>query len=205
MGMMYHPPIVVIYEYFEKFKFLASGLTMCGHSVSAFFMVALYRYSIDTFGWRGAMLIMAGVALNGCVCGMIFVPNVEQSKEESSLCKALQCSGLRNFNYIIFVTSAVLHECQTLVVFLLSTSRAVSKGLTEMQGSMLITCIGLASTVSRFIFSWVSNMKCTSHIGLYTASVFSLSALIALSCVKPESFIYNGSILALCGFMTGKI
>ena len=50
---------------------------------------------------------MAGVALNGCVCGMIFVPNVE--KKADKMCKALQCTGLRNFNYLLFLLAFFLH------------------------------------------------------------------------------------------------
>ena len=201
---MSDPPIVIIYEYFEKYKSLASGLSLCGHSLSSFIMVALYRYSIDTFGWRGAMLIMAGVALNGCVFGMVFVANMEQQKTDSKLCKALQCSILKNCNYILFVMAHSLNVCQVNVIYLLTTSRAVSKGLSEMEGSMLIPCIGIASTVSRVFISWISNMKCTSHIALYTAAVFSLAALIAVSCIQPENLIYNGTVLALCGIMVGK-
>ena len=98
------------------------------------------------------MLIMAGVALNGCVCGMIFVPNVEQKKQEKSLVKDLSCSGLRNCDYVIFVMAYCLHDSQVNLLYLMSTSRAVSKGLPDIQASMLISCIGLASTVSRFIF-----------------------------------------------------
>ena len=203
-ALMGCPPMVIIYEYFDKYKSLASGLSLCGQSISSFVMVALYRYSIDTFGWRGAMLIMAGMALNGCVCGMIFATNVKRKESESKVCKVLQCSVLKNCNYILFVLAGSLHICQLYVVYLLSTSRAVSKGLSAMEGSMLIPCIGIASTISRVFISWISNMKCTSHIALYTAAVFSLAALIAVSCIQPENLIYNGTVLALCGIMIGK-
>ena len=201
---MFSPAIVIVYEYFDKYKSLASGLSMCGHSLSSFFMVALYRYCIDAFGWRGAMWIMAGASLNGCVAGMLFVPNMEKKKSNISLFKSLQCTGLGNCNYVLFVIAFALHHCQISVIYLLTTSRAVSKGLTDMQSSMLMSCIGLASTGSRFVSSWLSNMKCTSHIGLYAASELILSGLIALSCIRPENLIYNGAVLALCGLMVGK-
>ena len=176
---------------------------MCGLSVSSLVLILLFRYSIDAFGWRGGMLIMAGVGLNGCVCGMLFVPNIE--KKTGKMCKALQCNGLRDFNYFLFLPAFCLSASQISVIYLLSTSRAVTKGLSKMEGSMLISCIGVASTVARFITSWVSNMKCTSHIGVFTSCTFILSGLIAASCIWPENLFYSGVMACLCGLMIGKI
>ena len=200
---MWSPPFVITYEYFDKYKSLASGLSMCGLSVASFIMIMLYRYSIDVFSWRGGMLIMAGVALNGCACGMLYVTNVPK-KDDNKFCKSLQCTGLQNCNYVIFVFANCLHTCQITMVYLMSTSRAVSKGLSEMEGSLLISCIGLASTITRFITSWVSNMKCTSHIGLYTCCVFAMSGMIVLSCSLPANIISYASVSCLFGLMIGR-
>jgi MCP family monocarboxylic acid transporter-like MFS transporter 12 len=204
-GIMFNPPMVVIYEYFDKYKSLASGLSMCGHSLSSFTMVVLYRYSIDYYGWRGAMVIMAGMALNGCVCGMTFVPNVERKKPDNQQKKSSMFSGLKSWNYALFVMANAANKCQMNVLLLLTTSRAVSKGLSVMQGSMLISCVGIASTVTRFFVSWVSNMKCTSHIALYAASIMALSGMMVVSCIQPENIIFIATATALCGSMLGKL
>ena len=136
--------------------------------------------------------------------GCCLFPTQNIRNHRMLLCGTFKSRGLRNCNYVFFVLSSSLHYGQIAILHMLTTSRAVKKGLTEMQGSMVLSCIGIVATIGRFTFSWVSNMKCTSHISLYTACVFCLSALIALSCIKPENIIFSGVILGLCGLMVGK-
>ena len=202
---MFAPPVVIVYEYFEKYKSLASGLSMCGHSCASLAIIPLCRYLIDTLGWRGAMLIMAGVALHCCVGGMIFADNEERKDtDKNSLRDSLRCKGLHSVNFVLFVVAFSILWCLLNILLLLSPSRAVSKGLSVMEGSMLLPFIGFSSTVSRFIFSWVANMKCTNHLALFSACMFTMSAGIAASCIRPDNFIFSAAMLTFNGLMIGN-
>ena len=150
-------------------------------------------------------MIMAGVALNGCVFGMLFVPNKPMTRSKQSLCKSYEWSMLLNVNYTLFTIANCLQVCQINVLYLLATSRAVSKGMTKLEGSMLITCIGLASTVSRVAASWISNRKGTSHISMYTGCTVALSILLSISCAKADNFIFTSVLLTLAGLNIGKM
>ncbi|PVD27384.1 hypothetical protein C0Q70_12542 [Pomacea canaliculata] len=73
-GMMYLPAIVIVGYYFEKKRALATGIAVCGSGVGMFLMAPLSDYLLSEFGLRGALLVQAGLILNGVVCGMLMRP-----------------------------------------------------------------------------------------------------------------------------------
>ena len=71
---MYVPQIVIIGFYFEERRGLATGLAVCGSGFGAFIFNPFAKYLIDEYGWRGAILIEAGIILNCIWCGLLFRP-----------------------------------------------------------------------------------------------------------------------------------
>lgn len=71
--------------YFEKKRSLATGIAVCGSGLGTFLFAPLIEYLIAEYGWRGAMLIIAGLVLNCAVLGALFrpVPDVRESKPVS--------------------------------------------------------------------------------------------------------------------------
>lgn len=77
-GMVHLSGYVATGKYFYKRRALAVGITFCGGGVGTIVLVPLTRLIIDTYTWRGAMLILAGIALNGCVFSVMLRPFVEE-------------------------------------------------------------------------------------------------------------------------------
>jgi len=73
-GLIYLPAIVSVGYYFEDKRAFATGLAVCGSGLGAFIFNPLSKYLIDEFGWRGAILIEAGLILNCVLCGAMFRP-----------------------------------------------------------------------------------------------------------------------------------
>ena len=71
---MYSPSMVVINQYFEKKRGLANGIALSGSGIGSMAIPPLMLYALDTYGLEGTLLIMAGIALNIGVCGMLFRP-----------------------------------------------------------------------------------------------------------------------------------
>ncbi|KAK2181718.1 hypothetical protein NP493_385g03031 [Ridgeia piscesae] len=74
LGLSYAPTVVAVGQYFNKKRATANGLSFAGSGFGAFFIPSLIRFSLDTYGLNGALLLMAGMSLNICVCGMLFRP-----------------------------------------------------------------------------------------------------------------------------------
>lgn len=57
---IYMPSVIIVGYYFEKWRPLATGISLCGSGVGTFLMGPLSQYLIDTFQWRVALLFQAG-------------------------------------------------------------------------------------------------------------------------------------------------
>ncbi|XP_066267517.1 monocarboxylate transporter 12-like, partial [Branchiostoma lanceolatum] len=85
-SLMYSPSLAMIGRYFDRRHATANGIGVCGTGIGIFVFPLLYRFLIDEFGWRGALLVAAGIPLHGCVCGALMRPIhlKEDRKEEKS-------------------------------------------------------------------------------------------------------------------------
>lgn len=82
-GLIYLPAIVSVGYYFENKRAFATGLAVCGSGLGAFIFNPLSKFLIDEFGWRGAILIEAGLILNCVICGAMFRPLVASKKSKN--------------------------------------------------------------------------------------------------------------------------
>jgi len=73
-GLIYLPAIVSVGFYFEKKRAIATGLAVCGSGVGTFIFAPLCNLLVEEYTWKGATLILAGLVLNGLVCGALFRP-----------------------------------------------------------------------------------------------------------------------------------
>lgn len=60
-GLMYCPAIVIVTMYFEKYRSLATGVTVCGAGVGTFVFSKIIAFLISIFDWRTCLLIYAGM------------------------------------------------------------------------------------------------------------------------------------------------
>lgn len=73
-GLIYLPAIVSVTQYFEAKRSLATGIAVCGSGFGTFVFAPLTKYLIESYGWRGAMLIIGGIVLNCIIFGAMFRP-----------------------------------------------------------------------------------------------------------------------------------
>uniref|UniRef100_A0A914HFY2 Major facilitator superfamily (MFS) profile domain-containing protein n=1 Tax=Globodera rostochiensis TaxID=31243 RepID=A0A914HFY2_GLORO len=86
-GLMYCPAIVIVTMYFEKYRSLATGITVCGAGIGTFVFSQVISHLIIHFNWRYVFLIYSGVVLLCVPCGALyrpieFVPIYEDEEEE---------------------------------------------------------------------------------------------------------------------------
>ncbi|VDK44887.1 unnamed protein product [Taenia asiatica] len=72
LTLVFTPTLVVCTVYFEKRRATALSLSLSGAGFGAFCIPQLIAKLLHLFGYRGAMLVMAGVVLHYCVSGAIF-------------------------------------------------------------------------------------------------------------------------------------
>ena len=76
-GLTFPPTVYIVTAYFEKLRGFANGLCISGSAIGTIILPPFLQYLLDSFGYRGAVLIMGAVTLNTLVCGLLYHP-VEQ-------------------------------------------------------------------------------------------------------------------------------
>lgn len=71
LSLCYVAAVVIVAYYFDKRRSFATGLSVCGSGIGTFIFAPLTQILIDEYGWRGTTLILSGLFLNMCVCGML--------------------------------------------------------------------------------------------------------------------------------------
>ncbi|KAH8272864.1 hypothetical protein KR018_006164 [Drosophila ironensis] len=71
LGIGYVTAVVSIAFWFDKKRTFATGIGASGTGLGTFIYARLTSYLIESYGWRGATLILGGTMLNACVCGAL--------------------------------------------------------------------------------------------------------------------------------------
>lgn len=114
-GLIYLPAIVCVTCYFEKRRAFATGIAVCGSGLGTFIFAPLTEFLVDTYGWKGAMLLIAGIVLNCAVFGALFRPP-EMSYPKTVVKEGRDDHHLRHQKEILCQVDAAaeaLKQCQT--------------------------------------------------------------------------------------------
>lgn len=82
-GLVYVPSVIAVGFYFEKKRALATGIAVCGSGIGTFVIAPLTSWLLEEYGWKGTILIHAGMILNCAVFGAMFRP-LEAKKTSSN-------------------------------------------------------------------------------------------------------------------------
>ena len=73
-GMIFLTSIVSVSRYFDKRRSLAMGISVCGSGIGSIIFNPLSKWLLDEYGWRGTLLIEAGLVLNCVAFGALYRP-----------------------------------------------------------------------------------------------------------------------------------
>ncbi|OWF41161.1 Monocarboxylate transporter 12 [Mizuhopecten yessoensis] len=108
-GMAFSPSVVMIADYFNKYRSTASGISLAGGGLGGMFFPYLIRYLLTEYGLHGALLVYGGIMWNICVCGLLIRP----LKEYTSKSKSHEESTTRKLK----ITSIVNTICEKITKF----------------------------------------------------------------------------------------
>ena len=208
LGMAMLSNIVIVQQYFNRKRAVASGLSLLGISFGNILTGPLVQWLIDTYGWRGTLIILSGISLQNLAFAATYRPvnvkprkvNARSHQGEESIEKQggemtivdnqkpddeaviTPCQSLcmrfkdRLCDFSIFRNPA-LSMClvgsflmaQGLTAFTThNPSRAVVYGVTRDQAAWLVSYSAIASLVTRFLVSFIANMRCVNRVLLYS-------------------------------------
>lgn len=86
LSLCYVAAVVIVAYYFDKRRSFATGLSVCGSGIGTFVFAPVTQFLLVEYGWRGTTLVLSGLFLNLCVCGMLmrdlkFTPGRPKNKD----------------------------------------------------------------------------------------------------------------------------
>ncbi|KAJ8034615.1 Monocarboxylate transporter 12 [Holothuria leucospilota] len=198
IGLAYQPTVTVIGFYFQKRLAFANGVTYSGVGVGIIIIPLMVEFLSSRFTWKGALQVMSAITLLVCFNGLLFRPSDKEKyfllqKETArknrisnkncferlkhaiaSIPKFLGFHLLRENPRFITVTASCCvmgyGYYGSLVFF--SSKAVFEAGLSTFQGALLLSIIGLGSTISRATHGILLDWKLISPMSLYALACF---------------------------------
>ena len=213
----------VIPEYFDKYFIEAVNVALFGGELGIFVTPQVTQVLRDVYGWRGALLLIAGVNLHSIVCAAVLRPHqsgnetdkyysirnkmVDSTKQESPFYARLYdgagCLLLFEFSFIAQVLVPGFLEGYVLSEWLIYiASLATSKGATLDEAAIIVICAGVGFILIKIVEPSLHKCLSYKHI-LYIASCV-LSGSIGLITLMDSvpGMAFASVIFGLC---TGMI
>lgn len=192
---------MAVEHYFQNGRFQALSVVVGGIGAGLITFPFIIRALIDQFAFKGVLLILAGVSLNLCVCGMLMRP--ASKRKEVRLRPLLSCLPLRNPLFHGICIANLFWSFGSTVIYLYLPSYALEKGANFDSASFLISCVGMASFTGRMIFAFMGH---NSTLDDLTSSLCSIGFGIVVTGICPLLFSQSTGRIGytlLFGFYSG--
>lgn len=73
-GLAFPATVYIVTSYFVRFRGLANGICMSGSAFGSIILPPVLRYLLETYGYKGAVLILGGIMLNVWAAALLFQP-----------------------------------------------------------------------------------------------------------------------------------
>jgi MFS family permease len=207
---------IVTQQYFDKKRGLAGGI-VASAAGTAFVLGPLFaRYAVDSYGWRGTMLIMSGIMLNGLPLSVLLRPFSGIIKSKKSPEIADQRSWLKIALSSFEAKTAFASKFSFLLLgiffylfghlgpYTLLALRAIVNGMSPQEGATLLTIQGLSGLVGRFGLSALSDICCLNRVVLY-GMCFAAAGSVCIASYFISTFPFFIGFAVLYGCMSGKL
>ncbi|XP_064619208.1 monocarboxylate transporter 14-like [Lineus longissimus] len=209
IGLSFLPCMSVLGGYFDRHRTMALGLAATGTGFGTVVYPPLIRYLDEEYGWRGSLLIMAGITLNLLVTSLIMKPKPQKTiddadKEKKSLYETLGCSFFKNYRFVLICFSSLMQAFGFGIVYMHLAVYAKYEGVSDDNSAILYSCIGLANFVGRLFWGFSALNPRVNVLVIYILSVMLVG--IPIEAV-PLVHTYSGLIVisVLFGFFSASV
>ncbi|CAH1784633.1 unnamed protein product, partial [Owenia fusiformis] len=149
LGLAYIPATIIINDYFATKRTLAFGIATSGFGVGSFLYPLLIEALNEEYGWRGAMLILSGIGLNICVCGVLMRPfsTHELVRESDNNATVFNFGIMKSLNFSILCFNYLVYHFGIAIVFTHLSEYSLLMGIGRTESSMLFSVFGITNIV----------------------------------------------------------
>lgn len=206
IGFSYNPALTILSKYFHRRKRLATGISACGSGIGSLVFPQLIRLLEHSYGWRGTLLLLAGLNAQTIFLAALFRPPEERpvkqsvhdterndskmiknmnEKEGSTRCLQEYRPLFFNINFICLCMHSMLSVFSSTLVYTHLGNYTLSLNFSRSDVTTIYTVMGGVVALSRLVFGIIPDL---TNMSSYT-----------LPCVAA---LVNGVVTCLFPFMT---
>ncbi|KAM9335567.1 monocarboxylate transporter 13 [Symphorus nematophorus] len=220
-GLVFIPMVATVLANFTRRRTLALGLGFASIGLSSFAFSPLFQLLVETYTWRGALLILGGLSLNIVPCGALIRPQrhskapAKVDSESSPSCASvlqrisshLELSLLLERPYITYTLSITLINIGYFVPYFHLVAHSRQAGFSEYQAAFVMSAAGVTDIFGRVASGWLSDLGRFRSIHLLSLWTALAGVFIMLLPVSSLSGSYTGliAISLLYGFCSGAL
>lgn len=180
---------------------MANAIASAGECAFAFTFGPLFQWLIGQYGWKGALLIIGGIQLNICVCGVLMRPltsnccleashsetppdtgasRMEKEERSSSTHKTFNWMLVRRPEFVLYAMFGILAAMSFFVPPLFLVPLSYSLGIDESWTASLLSILAMVDFSGRLLCGWYANLHVTKTIHLLTMTITLISTSLML-------------------------
>lgn len=209
------PANSMVNHYFKRWRPIACAISSSGECVFAMAFSPFFQWLIESYSWRGALLIIGGLQLNLIVCGTLMKPlqpaqtcrkPVLDSKEETRTSKkaTFQCSLIQRPELLLYIVFAILAAAGFFIPPLFLVPYANSLGMEQYWAASLLSVLSLADLLGRLGCGWLANLRLLRNLQLLTMVATAMGVVLLM---LPIAHSYWSVLVfsSLYGFLFGCV
>ncbi|KAK7891377.1 hypothetical protein WMY93_023340 [Mugilogobius chulae] len=205
-ALTWTPTVTMVGLYFDRRRPLANALSSSGECIITFVLMPLSQWLVDSYTWRGAMLIMGGLQLNLCVCGAILRPlktaktsivhkrskqlkkkKLDRKSFKSRILPYVDFTLIANAEFMVYSLFGAFAALGFFAPALFLVPYARSRGVEDYQSAALMSISAVLDLVGRVTFGWVANLRIMKTLHQLIITVTLLGVVLVL-CPLASSF-----------------
>ncbi|XP_034425097.1 monocarboxylate transporter 13 [Hippoglossus hippoglossus] len=220
-GLVFTPMVATVVANIERRRALALGLGFSSIGIVSFIFNPLFQFLVETYAWRGALLILGGLSLNIVACGALVRPK-RRSKapekvdsEKSSSCSSLlgrlssylELPLLLERPYLTYTLAVTLLNVGYFVPYFHLVAHSRQVGFSEYQAAFVMSAAGASDILGRVASGWFSDLghfRLIHLLSLWTALAGVFIMLLPISSLSG-SYAVLMVISLLYGFCSGAL
>lgn len=191
---------VLVQQRFHKNRTLATGIAMLGNGIGNILAPIWMTLLLPSYGWRGAVLIHAGLVLNGCVLAMFMLtPKVYRPQDKSSEsggrsgCLKSYFKDVANFSsladpgFALFCISQALSKFSLIGCTRHLTNKAILEGFPKTRAAFLVAIVSVGLFVARIPSGLLADSRRVNRIVL-VGVVLIISGVLVGCLALPDNY-----------------
>ncbi|XP_045174007.2 monocarboxylate transporter 13-like [Mercenaria mercenaria] len=208
LGINYNGCMSAINVYFDTYKTLAAGISSVGHNLGLIIFADIIVSLEESFGWRGMLLILGGIAFNLCACALVMLPmevlsetdnyyRSPKKREKSVRKKSINLSVFRKLSFVFLCISNVFMNFSQGIYILHLPSYSKDVGFNRNDFGTVLMVYGISNIVGKVFFSFLGH-----HPQVNVTIVYALSLCVTgISMGLTPVFLTQTGMLVLAGFV----